>query len=248
MTDSPDDDFRTADGHRPLLRGPAWLWWMLALVVLLGLFAIDRAAYAVVHENWNYYSRPVPTLLKVPTRVMRSMEDWGENVFILCVLVVMWRLDRTRRSRVLCVVLAAVGVSLSVEGVKRLTGRERPQVSDGRMVLHGPATYDQGGDYQSFPSGHTASAASYSGSLAAFYPPARPVAIALAIGCGGNRIWKERHFLSDCWLGGVFGFWFAFTLPRRRFLRPLLAAFDRRFSVPQASAAPPAVPSAALAA
>lgn len=207
--------------------------WIVGFLVVLGLlFLIDGPVYEFIHAHYNVYTRPVPAHLKVMTRVLRSMEDWGENVYIACVLFAMWRLDKQRRSRVPCLILAAILVSIPVEVVKRVTGRERPEVSKGETVWHGPARWREGGDVQSFPSGHTASAASFSGSLAAFYPPLRPVCIALAVGCAGNRIWKERHFLSDCWAGGVFGFWFAATLPRRRGMRPLLRWFDDRFSEP----------------
>lgn len=206
-------------------------------VILGALFFLDGPAYHFLHENYNVYTRPVPSYLKVPTRVLRSMEDWGENVYILCVLIAMWRMDRTRRSRVPCLLIAALLVTLGVEGVKRVTGRERPEVSQGALVLHGPSVWREGGDVQSFPSGHTAAAASFSGSLATFYPPIRPVAIALAVGCGANRVWKERHFLSDCFVGGVFGFWFAATLPRRRWIQPFLGWFDAKFSDPPTPAA-----------
>ena len=199
--------------------------------VFLLLLLLDRPVYEWFHGHFNHVKRPVPTYLRVPTRIMRSMEDWGENVYILLVAFAIWQLDRRRRSRVLCILVAAVIVSLAVEGVKRVTGRERPEISNGLTVWHGPDRWAAGGDYQSFPSGHTAAAAAYSGALSAFYPPLRGACIALAVGCGGNRIWKERHFLSDCWIGGAFGFWFAFTLPRRRWIQPALAWFDRRFSV-----------------
>lgn len=202
------------------------------LAVLGFFFMIDEAAYSFVHTHWNYNTRPVPEYLKLPTRIMRSMEDWGENIYILCVLYAMWHFDCHRRSRIPLLILSAVLVTLPVEGVKRLAGRERPELNGGKSVFHGPSQFKGGGDYQSFPSGHAASSASYSGSLAAFYPPMKPVVIALAVGCAGNRIWKERHFLSDCWAGGVLGFWLAYTLPRRRWVRNLCERFDRRFSVP----------------
>ncbi|MFO0948037.1 MAG: phosphatase PAP2 family protein [Planctomycetota bacterium] len=207
--------------------------WTVAFAVILGLlFLVDGPVYQFLHKHYNVYTRPVPSHMKVVTRILRSMEDWGENVYIACVLFAMWRMDKHRRSRVPCLILAAILVSIPVEAVKRVTGRERPEVSQGATIWRGPEVWREGGDVQSFPSGHTASAASYSGSLAAFYPPLRPVCVALAVGCAGNRIWKERHFLSDCWAGGVFGFWFAATLPRRRWMKPLLRWFDDRFSVP----------------
>lgn len=212
---------------------------------------MDGPLYHFLHEHYTYQTRPIPDALKVPTRVLRSLEDWGENVYILAVVYAMWRIDRSRRSRVALIGLASLIVAVSIESAKRVSGRERPEVSHGKLIFHGPRKWLQkadlsrsegqhvptAGDYQSFPSGHTAAAAVYSGSLAAFYPPLRPMCVALATGCAANRIWKERHFLSDCWAGGIFGFWFAYTLPRRRWVQPFVEWFDGRFSRANASPA-----------
>lgn len=219
-TDTHADQLAPRDGR----------WMMVLTVVALGLFLVDEPVYQFLHQHYNYRTRPVPEGMKIPTRVLRSMEDWGENVYIVAVAVAMWRLDRRRRGRLLQIVLAVTIVTLCVEGVKRLTGRQRPEVSKGKAVWHGPGVWRAGGDYQSFPSGHSAAAAAYSGSLSAFYPPLTPVFVTLAVGCAANRVWKERHFVSDCWVGAVFGFWFAYTLPRRRWVIRLSDWFDARFS------------------
>jgi membrane-associated phospholipid phosphatase len=201
-----------------------------AIVVLIGCFLADQAVYDWVHANWNYFTRPIPDHLKLATRLMRSLEDWGENVFIACILYAMWVLDRRHRSRVVMLIATALLATLPVELVKRLVGRERPDQTAGRTVLYGPSYWNEGGDFQSFPSGHTASGAAYSGSLSSFYPPVRPVAVGLALGCGASRIWKERHFLSDCWAGGILGFAIAFYLPRWRPVRQWCNVFDERAS------------------
>ncbi len=213
----------------PASTGKFWILLGLALGVLAICFALDGVVYQLVHENWNYYTRPIPDHLKLATRVMRSLEDWGENVFITCVLYAMWVLDRKHRSRVVMLIATAILATLPVEFVKRLAGRERPDQCEGQTIFHGPSLWNEGGDYQSFPSGHTASGAAFSGSLSTFYPPLRPVAVSLAVGCGASRIWKERHFLSDCWAGGFLGFTLAFYLPRVKRVRQWCDRFDQRW-------------------
>lgn len=193
-------------------------------------FAADAPVYSFVHNHWNHATRPVPDALKLPRRILRSAEDWGENFFVLGIAFTMWQLDRSRRSRVLALLLAAVVSAVAVEGIKRTASRERPDQSNGRTIFHGPVYWDGGGEYQSFPSGHTAAAASYSGSLSAFHPALRPVVIPLAIACGASRIWKERHFVSDVWIGGLIGFLAAFCLPTTRWWRRFADEFDARFS------------------
>jgi membrane-associated phospholipid phosphatase len=203
-------------------------WW--AMVCLLGLlicFAVDEPLYRFLHEHYNHRTRPVPNWLTIPTRVLRAAEAWGEHFYIVAIGLAMWQLDRGRRSRVLVLILSASIVTLAIEGTKRVTGRQRPEVSLGKTRFDGPAAWSKGGDTQSFPSGHTGAAAAYSGTLATFYPPVRPIVMALVVGCAANRIWKERHFLSDCWLALWFGWWFAATLPGLRPLQPALARFDR---------------------
>lgn len=202
-----------------------------AVALLLAFcFALDEPVYRWVRENYNETTRPVPDHLKLTTRILRSMEDWGENVYIAAVMVAIWRIDRRRRSRIVAIILAAALVSLAVEGVKRVAGRERPEVSGGRTVFHGPRHWRSGGDAQSFPSGHAASAAAYSSALAACYPPLRPVCLALAVGCAGNRIWKERHFLSDCVASLFLGYAAAAAVFRSRALNRLFSWLDSRWS------------------
>src|SRR5215468_6004927 len=88
----------------------------------------DGVLYHFLHANFNENTRPVPDLLKLPHRILRSLEDWGENVFIVFVLFAMWRLDPQRRGRVVCLIVGAALTSAVVEGVKRSTGRIRPDV------------------------------------------------------------------------------------------------------------------------
>ncbi|QDU64858.1 PAP2 superfamily protein [Planctomycetes bacterium Pan216] len=196
------------------------------------VYDLDLYVYNLAHDVFNHNTRPVPDHFKPLKRIFSSVEVWGENIFVLLVAFAIWRLDRHRRSRVVFLALSAIVVALGVEGVKRVTGRERPEVSQGKTVIHGWHKFTAGGDYQSFPSGHTAAAASYGGSLSAFYPPLRPAMIALTVGCGGSRIWKERHFFSDCLFGGLIGFLAAYLLPRAGAARRFAEWFDRRFSVP----------------
>jgi membrane-associated phospholipid phosphatase len=213
------------------------LWSASKLVLLSGLLAVcflyaDQSLYQFLHANFNENTRPIPDLLKLPHRVLRSMEDWGENVFIVAVLFAMWRLDVNRRGRVVCLIAGAALTAVAVEGLKRTTGRVRPEVAHGATVFDGPARILDGrGVAHSFPSGHTASAGAYGGALAAFYPPLRPAMIVLASGTGASRIWKERHFLSDCLVGGLLGWCIAGGIARSRRWKPVWDWCDAKLSV-----------------
>jgi len=202
---------------------------LFAAVLGVCFFWADGALYRFLHANFNETTRPVPELLKLPHRLLRSAEDWGENVFIVAVLFAMWRLDPRRRGRVVCLIAGAVLTSAAVEAVKRSTGRLRPDLANGATVFEGfKHSIDGGGEAHSFPSGHTASAAAYSGALAAIYPPLKPAMVLLACGTGASRIWKERHFLSDCLVGGLLGWTIAASLARSRRWQAVWSWFDSR--------------------
>lgn len=195
---------------------------LLGAVLIVCFSWADGAVYQYLHANFNENTRPVPDLLKLPHRILRSLEDWGENVFIVFVLFAMWRLDPQRRGRVVCLIAGALLTSAVVEVVKRSTGRIRPDASHGATVFVGLSrSADSSGDAQSFPSGHTASAGSFGGALSAFYPPLKPAMILLTCGTGASRIWKERHFLSDCLVGGLLGWIVASSVAKSRRLQPL---------------------------
>ncbi|HVJ79575.1 MAG TPA: phosphatase PAP2 family protein [Planctomycetia bacterium] len=206
--------------------------WRKAIIAVVALAVCfwwaDGALYRFLHSYFNVNTRPVPYGMAFPHRVLRSAEDWGENVYIILVLFAMWKLDRRKRSRVFCVVVAALAATGVVEVLKRTIGRERPTLSEGRFVAHG---LNSAGVSQSFPSGHTASAAAYSGAIASFYPPVRSACFAIAVGCGANRIWKERHYLSDCLVGGWIGWAMARWMATGRRFRPFWDALDDRISV-----------------
>jgi membrane-associated phospholipid phosphatase len=103
--------------------------------------------------------------------------------------------------------------ALSVEAVKSLIGRIRPDALPGIGPLHS----------FSFPSGHSASIIALYGFIAiVFIPrlPTRPLRIALAVlvllivlGVGVSRIVLAAHFFSDVLAGYLLGaLWLALTL------------------------------------
>ncbi|MGL5097394.1 MAG: hypothetical protein ACRDD1_17540, partial [Planctomycetia bacterium] len=120
------------DLNRSMLRRvPFWA----VVTVFFGAVAaatwIDRPIYDALHDYFTFNTRPVPEHLRLARRVLRTFQDWGEQVSIVAVGVVMWQLDRRRRSQVLCLLVAALMVTGTVELMKRVYGRERPDVSAG---------------------------------------------------------------------------------------------------------------------
>jgi membrane-associated phospholipid phosphatase len=92
---------------------------------------------------------------------------------------------------------AATTTFLTVEGLKRLVSKERPDQSDKR----------------SFPSGHTALAFAAAGYIDRRYGTQRPLLAPLAYGLATttalSRVKAEKHFAADVLAGALIGWTFA---------------------------------------
>ncbi|HEY4133083.1 MAG TPA: phosphatase PAP2 family protein, partial [Gemmatimonadaceae bacterium] len=109
----------------------------------------------------------------------------------------------------------AIG-AVAGEVLKDFFGRARPFVDsvpdpDNWQLMRG---FKRGGNYQSFPSGHTtaafAAAAAVSAETSKWYPGATyfligPVLYAGAAGVGLSRMYNNRHWASDVILGAAIG-------------------------------------------
>jgi membrane-associated phospholipid phosphatase len=144
----------------------------------------------------------VPHLLRDPLKLCAV---FGHGLMAAVVLLAMYQLDPSRR-RALWWVLACVALSgLAANGAKLLVARTRPGGFDfqhGVWATFGhwlPATSVA----QSFPSGHTATAAGLALALAALYPRGRWLFLLLVVLVGCQRIECGAHFLSDVLAGAA---------------------------------------------
>lgn len=117
--------------------------------------------------------------------------------------VALVRSERLRR----LVVLGGASVvqTLLVTWLKGLADRPRPADLAAALTLGGQG--DMGG--RSFPSGHAASAFALATVLSAWYPRQRWVFYTLAGLVVWSRIHLNRHFPSDCFMGGCLGYYVA---------------------------------------
>jgi membrane-associated phospholipid phosphatase len=106
--------------------------------------------------------------------------------------------------------------------IKVATGRERPEVNNGR------GDFFQGQD--SFPSGHSMMAWSLAAVIAHEYPDKKALrygAYGLAFAVNAGRMMAEKHFPSDSLVGGVFGYLIGTYLYEKRHNRALDGAASR---------------------
>jgi membrane-associated phospholipid phosphatase len=129
---------------------------------------------------------------------------FGHGVMAFVVLVAIYQLDPPRR-RMLWWVLACVLLSgLAANGAKMLLARTRPCAFDfqGDVWTTFGGWLPLGGVSQSFPSGHTSTAAGLALPLMMLYPRGRRLFLLLVLLVACQRIDSGAHFLSDV-LGGA---------------------------------------------
>jgi len=184
----------------------------LSLRLLIGLVLV---AFAFLLDGANTTSA---------LRVVLRWERWGEmtesltaakflasGLGTLAIAIAVAVVDRRRWRRALVLVVVVVISGLASSTLKMLIGRERPSHLDQALgqervlSFHGPGMGLHNSTFQSFPSGHTASAFAIATCLATFYPAAAPVAYAVATWAGLNRVVTHQHFPSDVVAGALVG-------------------------------------------
>jgi len=123
---------------------------------------------------------------------------------------------RRRALRVLLLVLGSVALAgLGSEALKVVLRRERPGPGSARYVRRPFAVETWRTSALGLPSGHAAVAAAGATAVAILSPPAAPVMLVLAGGCGLQRVLSGAHFLSDVVAGWILGWVVARSMARR---------------------------------
>jgi membrane-associated phospholipid phosphatase len=102
--------------------------------------------------------------------------------------------------------LAAHALATMIKNVaKRSVDRTRPSmIAENGQYESGKGTrFDT--EFNSFPSGHTASSIAVARALGREYPGQRSVSLALAFGIAGLQVVRGKHYLSDVAAGTAIG-------------------------------------------
>src|SRR3989304_1825222 len=98
--------------------------------------------------------------------------------------------------------VAAAGIFSQV--IKHIIGRPRPKIMDTLGFTLGPSLVP---GFDSFPSGHAASAFAFASTLTSFYPWMRYPLYAYAVLVSISRVYVGAHFPSDVFAGVILGVW-----------------------------------------
>ncbi len=160
-------------------------------------------------------------------------EVFGDGLGALTILAGVWFLDPRRRRCLPRLLAVTFGSGAAANVVKACLGRPRPfqWLADGGLGGTWPAAEawlplgTNGTAWQSFPSGHTATAVGLALGLGALYPQGRRYFAALAALVAVQRVMTDMHFVSDVLAGAATAWLTASTV----FLAPSIHARFARF-------------------
>jgi membrane-associated phospholipid phosphatase len=184
------------------------LWaGLLALVLGVAAFAVDRRAVHVFHDH-------------IPARWFRRIRrttDYAKGARWLAISIALiaaaWLARRTLGDgpawrmvfRASLAFLASLAVGSAVlRGIKIVLGRRRPR-DELEHSLYGFLPWRFDFQYDSFPSGHAMTICCVAVILSAVLPAAAPLWFALALYLALTRALLNAHFLSDVFIGAGIG-------------------------------------------
>ena len=187
---------------------------LLPLVLVLAAACIAAFAVDVAVLNWV---RGIH-LPSESRKLIELSEVFGHGIGIAAICLTMFVLDKEKRRCLPRLLACSLGAGITANVVKMMVARTRPRDHEFQSVwesfngfLPGIA-FDSGGlgsSIQSFPSGHSATAAGLAVGLSFLYPQGRVLFAVFACLAAVQRIEASAHFLSDTLAGAAVGCLFA---------------------------------------
>lgn len=186
------------------------LWILAAAVLIFGAFYWDAEFRAWLIANRGVHWQHTPT--HAVCVALSRYGDWPELLGIATLAAwIAWRAGNREWSGIfLTAIIAAVLAGTLATTSRSLTGRTRPDASP-KIIPGWYGPYHKGQiligvpSYNSFPSGHTATAVG----LAAIIFFSRPLwgvpCLLLALSIAASRLYLDKHHLSDVVVSLVMG-------------------------------------------
>ena len=134
----------------------------------------------------------------------------GHGVGVFAIAAVIYVLDEANRRNILRLLLCAYLPGLAAGMVKLFVCRIRPREFDFGFSIYDTVLgvfpfHSLSSDFQSFPSGHTATGFGLAVGLSWLYPKGKVLFFAFAVLIALQRILNEAHYLSDTICGATLG-------------------------------------------
>jgi membrane-associated phospholipid phosphatase len=189
------------------------------LAVVVGMLVATAGLIAAENVGWF---PPRPTLNRRVfassdvRREAHAVEQFGQVVSSILVIVLIFQLDPARRKYLPAIAVTLIATAGVVTVMKHAVGRARPAAGEaGEFRSESPTGGEMDAKSESFPSGHSASAAATAVLLTALYPRGRYIFWSLALAVAMLRFVNNAHWLSDVIAGVTVGYvvarsmWFA---------------------------------------
>jgi membrane-associated phospholipid phosphatase len=197
-------------------------------MAMLALAPFDVAIAQLMYVH--YPSRSAVKAIEVAANIAGS--GWG--VLILAVVAVL--MDPKRWTRLPLLLTSSLGAGILVDIAKLCVSRSRPHSIDDLASATFLSTFNglfpifsAGSAGQSFPSGHTATAAGMAVALAFMYPRCRWLFAPMALGVAASRVIVHAHFPTDVAAGLILGVIWAWMCHSDR-CAPAFAWSERRLN------------------
>ena len=147
----------------------------------------------------------------------------GAGMFVVGALI--YVLDQANRRNIPRVIACAFFPGLVAVLIKAVICRVRPHTFDfshtiDQSFLGWAWLHERTSDFQSFPSGHTATAVGLAIALSWLYPQGRKLFAVFAVWVALQRMVSEAHYLSDTICGAMLAYFIAKSLLPRKVTEP----------------------------
>jgi membrane-associated phospholipid phosphatase len=188
------------------------------LAVVIGLLVVTAGLIVAENAGW-FPPRPGMNRRVLMSsdlrREARAVEQFGQVASSILVVALIWQLDPPRRRYLPAIALTFIVTAGVVQVTKHTVGRARPAAGEGGEFGSETTGVEMDAKAESFPSGHSASAAATAVVLTALYRRGRYIFWTLALSVAALRFVNNAHWLSDVVAGTTVGYvtaramWFA---------------------------------------
>jgi len=202
---------------------------MLAVLLVIGAFALDDRVDARVRDHndpqWRIVAYWISNYANLPSAILVSLVLWLAGL--------RWKRSDWRKLAVALTVSACLA-GVIVTSIRSVTGRTRPSAKapQGWYGLRHDSQWLIGrSSFNSFPSGHTGTAAGFAGALLVAARRWTLPAVFYIVIMGWSRIYQGAHHLSDVTAAAMIGIAVGYFTWHRLMPRLLKTRFAQAMSV-----------------
>lgn len=188
------------------MRTNRYILYISSIVLLSAVFSyffIDRSLALYFH---NLHSTWIDTLFRKITKIGDSQYSL---ILSAIVFVLLYQKNRILSNQTLYIFSIVAISGLLVDLIKIIVGRLRPDMLF-EHGMYGFVGHHMGSEFNSMPSGHSATVFALCVGLTLLYPRYKYPFIAIAVMVGASRVILNYHYLSDVLIGSLIGGLFAY--------------------------------------